>query len=44
MHAHLHIVPRGAEDGFRWNWRQMPYASDYERDEVLAKILEKLKV
>ncbi len=44
MHAHLHIVPRGAEDGFRWNWRQMPYASDSERDEVLAKILEKLKV
>ncbi len=44
MHAHLHIVPRGAEDGFRWNWRQMPYASDTERDDVLAKILEKLKV
>ena len=25
MHAHLHVVPRGAEDGFRWNWRQETY-------------------
>ncbi len=26
MHAHLHVVPRGVEDGFRWNWRQLKYA------------------
>lgn len=25
MHAHLHVVPRGVEDGFRWNWRQLAY-------------------
>ena len=25
MHAHLHVVPRGVEDGFRWNWRQLSY-------------------
>ena len=25
MHAHLHVVPRGVEDGFRWNWRQETY-------------------
>ena len=25
MHAHLHVIPRGAEDGFRWNWRQLKY-------------------
>ena len=25
MHAHLHVVPRGVEDGFRWNWRQLKY-------------------
>ena len=25
MHAHLHVVPRGVEDGFHWNWRQLKY-------------------
>ena len=25
MHAHLHVVPRGVEDGFRWNWRQLEW-------------------
>lgn len=25
MHCHLHVVPRGVEDGFRWNWRQLKY-------------------
>ena len=25
MHAHLHVVPRGVEDGFHWNWRQLNY-------------------
>ncbi len=43
MHAHLHVVPRGAEDGFRWNWRQQPYASDEERNEINHKIISKLK-
>ena len=25
MHAHLHVVPRGVEDDFHWNWRQLAY-------------------
>ena len=25
MHVHLHVVPRGVEDGFFWNWRQLKY-------------------
>lgn len=43
MHAHLHVVPRGVEDGFRWNWRQQEYGSDEERNEINAKIISKLK-
>ena len=23
MHAHLHVIPRGVEDGFRWNWHSV---------------------
>lgn len=38
MHAHLHVIPRGVEDGFHWNWRQLQYASDDERSEFAAKI------
>jgi histidine triad (HIT) family protein len=44
MHGHLHIVPRGAQDGFHWNWRQKKYENDAERQEVAGKILAKLKV
>ncbi len=44
MHAHLHVVPRGVEDNFRWNWRQIPYESDAARSEAAAKIAEKLSV
>ncbi len=43
-HAHLHVVPRGVEDGFRWNWRQLAYKSDACRDEMLAEIIAKLKI
>ena len=25
MHAHLHVIPRGVEDDFRWTWRQLKY-------------------
>lgn len=39
MHAHLHVVPRGAEDGFHWNWRHLTYSDD----EVRRAIAEKLK-
>ena len=44
MHAHLHLVPRWTDDGFHWNWRQLKYASDAERDEFAGKILEKFKL
>jgi histidine triad (HIT) family protein len=43
MHAHLHVVPRGAEDGFHWNWRQLKY-EDNEAGEIAVKIKKKLKV
>jgi histidine triad (HIT) family protein len=44
MHTHLHVVPRGAEDGFRWNWRQVEYSDDEHKNETASKILEKLKI
>lgn len=37
MHAHLHVVPRGVEDGFRWNWRQLKYPENR-----MAEIAEEL--
>ena len=43
MHAHLHVIPRGVEDGFRWNWRQLKY-QDGEASEIAEKIIAKLKV
>lgn len=43
MHAHLHIVPRGVEDGFHWNWRHLKYADD-EAQEIAGKIKAKLKI
>ena len=42
MHAHLHVVPRGIDDDFRWNWRQLPYA-DGEMNDVAEKILKKFQ-
>ncbi len=44
MHSHLHIIPRGIEDGFHWNWRNLEYKSDKERDEYLLEIQKKLKI
>ena len=38
MHAHLHVIPRGVEDGFRWNWRQLKY-----EDGQLPEIARQLK-
>ncbi len=43
-HAHLHVVPRGVGDGFHWNWRQLPYADDDARREMLEAIQSKLMV
>ena len=43
-HAHLHVVPRGVEDNFHWNWRQIPYANDNEREEFAQSIQSKLQL
>ena len=40
-HAHLHVVPRGVEDGFYWNWRQLKY-EDGEAQAIADKIKERL--
>ena len=42
MHAPLHVVPRGVEDGFRWNWRQLSYP-DGAAKALAAEIADKLK-
>lgn len=44
MHAHMHVVPRHPEDGFHWNWRQLKYSSDDEKNEIAEKIKSKLKL
>lgn len=44
FHAHLHVVPRGVADGFHWNWRQVPYADEAERDAIAEGIRAKLAV
>ena len=41
MHAHLHVVPRGVEDGFHWNWRQLQYP-DGKLAETAATLAERL--
>ena len=46
MHAHLHVVPRGVEDGFRWNWRQLSYKEGEIKafaEELSAKVAADLK-
>lgn len=44
MHAHLHVVPRFAEDDFHWNWRQKQYESSAFADEVQEKICKAFKL
>ena len=44
MHAHLHIIPRWADDGFHWNWRQLKYESEEKRVELCGKIKERFKL
>lgn len=44
MHAHLHVVPRFAEDDFHWNWRQKQYESDELANEVQQKIMGAFKL
>ena len=46
MHAHLHVVPRGVEDGFRWNWRQLSYKEGEIKEfaeELSARVAAELK-
>lgn len=43
MHAHLHVIPRGVEDGFHWNWRQLRYA-DGEMEKVRDGIVKRLNL
>ncbi len=42
MHAHLHVIPRGVNDQFHWNWRQVPYGDDAAREAVASEIRSKL--
>jgi histidine triad (HIT) family protein len=44
MHAHLHVIPRGVEDGFHWNWRHLEYATDAEKTDIAKKIILKFKI
>lgn len=41
MHSHMHVVPRGVEDNFRWNWRQLNYA-DGQAAAMAAEIAGKI--
>ena len=43
MHAHLHVIPRGVDDDFRWNWRQLSYA-DGAAAEIAGKVIAKFKL
>ena len=42
MHAHLHVIPRGVNDQFHWNWRQMPYADDAAKAAMAEEIQKRL--
>lgn len=44
MHAHLHVVPRWTTDKFHWNWRQLKYSSDEERNAFQRKIIDAFKL
>ena len=40
-HAHLHVVPRGVDDDFRWNWRQQKYPENKMQeiaDEIAPRV------
>ena len=42
MHAHLHVIPRGVNDQFHWNWRQIAYADDAAKAAVAEEIQKHL--
>ncbi|MEA2012856.1 MAG: HIT family protein [Verrucomicrobiota bacterium] len=41
-HAHMHIIPRFPTDGFSWNWRNIEYSSDDEKQKIADKIIKKM--
>ncbi len=41
LHAHLHVIPRGVEDGFHWNWRQLKYENN-RANEIADKVAKRL--
>ena len=42
MHAHLHVIPRGVNDQFHWNWRQIPYGDESAKEALQAEIQKHL--
>ena len=44
MHAHLHVIPRGVNDQFHWNWRQIPYEVDAAKEALQAEIQKHLQL
>ena len=42
MHAHLHVIPRGVNDQFQGNWRQIPYEDDAAKEALQAEIQKHL--
>ncbi len=37
-HVHIHVIPRFADDGHRWNWAAKPYADEAEMQAAAARI------
>ena len=42
MHSHFHIIPRVGTDQFFWNWRQLSYDSEEQKNEMASNIVKKL--
>lgn len=42
-HAHLHVIPRHADDGLRMPARKVPYRDDMERDDIAASVHRRLE-
>ncbi|MCK5835232.1 MAG: HIT family protein [Lentisphaeria bacterium] len=43
-HAHLHVVPRQATDGFCWGHRTLSYENDTQRNEMAESIVKRMKL
>ncbi len=42
-HAHLHVIPRRATDGFSFGFRTLSYESDQEKDDLGAAIAARVE-